>query len=55
MPSLSSPEDAAFRVLVIVARPLDVSDLPDVADQWALQRGLAAGLALIQHKPGRGL
>ncbi|MEA2046799.1 MAG: hypothetical protein U9N48_09845 [Euryarchaeota archaeon] len=56
MSSPSSLEDAAFRVLVIAARPLDVPDLPDIADQWALQRGLAAGLdPLIQHKPRRGL
>ena len=38
------PEDApapeSFRILVIVSRPLDLADLPDLADQWALQKGL---------------
>jgi hypothetical protein len=29
-----------FRVLVIVSRPLDLPDLPNLADQWALQSGL---------------
>jgi predicted ATPase len=29
-----------FRVLVIVSRPLDLPDLPNLADQWALQGGL---------------
>ncbi|MCX6678546.1 MAG: tetratricopeptide repeat protein [Methanothrix sp.] len=29
-----------FRVLVIVSRPLDLPDLPNLADQWALQNGL---------------
>ncbi|MGV8176136.1 MAG: tetratricopeptide repeat protein, partial [Methanothrix sp.] len=36
-------EDAApkaLRILVIVSRPLDLPDLPNLADQWALQRGL---------------
>ena len=33
--------EPAFRVLVIVARPLDVSELPTIADQWELVRGLA--------------
>ncbi len=33
--------DAAFRVLVIISRPLDVSELPVIADQWQLIRGLA--------------
>jgi tetratricopeptide (TPR) repeat protein len=32
--------EPAFRLLVIVARPLDVSELPSIADQWELVRGL---------------
>ena len=35
-------EDAPFRILVIVSRPLDQSELPDIADQWALYSGLSA-------------
>ena len=37
-------EDAAsktLRILVIVSRPLDLPDLPNLADQWALQSGLS--------------
>ncbi|MDD4160844.1 MAG: CHAT domain-containing protein, partial [Methanothrix sp.] len=38
------PQDASspqgFRILVIVSRPLDLPDLPNLADQWALQGGL---------------
>ena len=36
-------EDAApknIRILVIVSRPLDLPDLPNLADQWSLQSGL---------------
>ena len=36
-------EDAApksLRILVIVSRPLDLPDLPNLADQWVLQSGL---------------
>lgn len=29
-----------LRILVIVSRPLDLPDLPNLADQWALQAGL---------------
>ncbi|RQW79923.1 MAG: CHAT domain-containing protein, partial [Methanothrix sp.] len=29
-----------FRILVIVSRPLDLPDLPNIADQWALLDGL---------------
>jgi len=36
----STPE-FAFRVLVVVSRPLDLKELPNVADQWALLNGLA--------------
>ncbi len=32
----------AFRVLTIVARALDVSELPDIADAWSLAEGLRA-------------
>jgi hypothetical protein len=34
----SSPQ--GFRILVIVSRPLDLNDLPNLDDQWALQSGL---------------
>jgi tetratricopeptide (TPR) repeat protein len=34
----SSPQ--GFRILVILSRPLDLPDLPNLADQWALQSGL---------------
>lgn len=34
----SAPQ--GFRVLVIVARPLDLQDLPNIADQWSLLGGL---------------
>jgi hypothetical protein len=38
------PQDASspqgFRILVILSRPLDLPDLPNLADQWALQGGL---------------
>jgi len=33
--------EPAFRVLVAVARPLDVRELPDIADQWELVKGLS--------------
>ena len=36
-----SAEDAAFRVLVVVSRPLDLNELPTIADQWALLNGLS--------------
>ena len=35
-----SPLSQGFRVLVIVSRPLDLDNLPNLADQWALQGGL---------------
>ena len=38
--SIPSP-DSAFRVLVVVSRPLDLKELPSIADQWALLNGLA--------------
>jgi predicted ATPase len=34
------PAPKALRILVIVSRPLDLPDLPSLADQWALQSGL---------------
>jgi predicted ATPase/Tfp pilus assembly protein PilF len=34
----SAPQ--GFRVLVIVSRPLDLQDLPNIADQWSLLGGL---------------
>ncbi len=37
-PDTSSP--IGFKVLVIVSRPLDLKDLPNIADQWALLDGL---------------
>ncbi|MFB3765011.1 MAG: tetratricopeptide repeat protein [Methanotrichaceae archaeon] len=37
----SAATEPAFRILVIVARPLDQPDLPGIADQWALLNGLA--------------
>lgn len=39
--STSSPTQPAFKVLVIVSRPLDQNELPAIADQWALVNGLA--------------
>jgi len=35
-------EDAPFRILVIVSRPLDQSELPEIDDQWALYSDLSA-------------
>jgi len=32
----------AFRILTIVARPLDVGELPAIADAWAITQGLEA-------------
>ena len=36
----NSRSSQGFRVLVIISRPLDLQDLPNVADQWALLDGL---------------
>jgi predicted ATPase len=41
MPDKSQSQEAAFRVLVVVSRPLDQKELPTIADQWALVNGLA--------------
>ena len=38
--SMILPLPQGFRVLVIVSRPLDLGDLPNIADQWALLGGL---------------
>ena len=35
-----SPTPQGFLVLVIVSRPLDLQDLPNIADQWSLLGGL---------------
>ena len=42
-----SPSSQGFRVLVIVSRPLDLPDLPNLADQWALQGGLRRSRPLL--------
>ncbi|MGD0951734.1 MAG: hypothetical protein ABR985_04965 [Methanotrichaceae archaeon] len=41
MPDPSPAPNPAFRVLVVVSRPLDLDELPTIADQWALLKGLA--------------
>ena len=41
MPDQSPSPSPAFRVLVVVSRPLDLDELPTIADQWALLKGLA--------------
>ena len=41
MQDRSSSQEPAFRVLVVVSRPLDQRELPTIADQWALVNGLA--------------
>jgi len=41
-PDQPSTEEPPFRVLVIISRPLDESELPNIADQWALYSGLSA-------------
>ena len=41
MPDQSPSQEPAFRVLVVVSRPLDQNELPTIADQWALVNGLA--------------
>ncbi len=45
-----APSPQGFRVLVIVSRPLDLLDLPNLADQWALQGGLRRVQALAYLK-----
>jgi len=50
MPDQSQPPNAAFRVLVVVSRPLDLDELPTIADQWALINGLTAVKAPVEIK-----
>ena len=50
MPDLPPSPDPAFRVLVVVSRPLDQKELPSIADQWALINGLAAVKAPVEIK-----
>jgi hypothetical protein len=50
MPDKSSSTDSAFRVLVVVSRPLDLDELPIIADQWALINGLATVKAPVEIK-----
>jgi len=41
VPAVVEPERPAFRVLTIVARPLDQSALPEIGDAWSLADRLA--------------
>jgi len=41
-PAQPGTEEPPFRVLVIISRPLDLNELANIADQWALYRGLSA-------------
>jgi hypothetical protein len=51
MPDQSASQaNPAFRVLVVVSRPLDQKELPTIADQWALINGLAAVKAPVEIK-----
>ena len=51
MPDQSASQaNPAFRVLVVVSRPLDQKELPTIADQWALINGLAAVKATVEIK-----
>ncbi|MDD2755895.1 MAG: tetratricopeptide repeat protein [Methanothrix sp.] len=38
--SQDASSSQGFHILVILSRPLDLPDLPNLADQWALQAGL---------------
>jgi hypothetical protein len=51
-PTLLQPGEPApvFRLLVIVSRPLDVNELPAIADQWRLVQGLQAVSAPVAVK-----
>ena len=42
--------DPAFRILVVVSRPLDQPDLPHIGDQWALINGLRSVKAPVYLK-----
>jgi hypothetical protein len=48
MPDPSPSPNPAFRVLVVVSRPLDLDELPTIADQWALLNGLATVKAPVE-------
>jgi tetratricopeptide (TPR) repeat protein len=51
MPDQSATQaNPAFRILVVVSRPLDQKELPTIADQWALINGLAAVKAPVEIK-----
>lgn len=50
MPDQPPSPNPAFRVLVVVSRPLDQQELPTIADQWALINGLAAVKAPVEIK-----
>jgi len=49
-PPAEAEAEPVFRALVIVSRPLDVSELPTIADQWELVRGLAGVEAPVRVK-----
>ncbi len=48
MPEQPPSPNPAFRVLVVVSRPLDLDELPTIADQWALLNGLATVKAPVE-------
>lgn len=50
MPNQPPSPNPAFRVLVVVSRPLDLDELPIIADQWALLNGLATVKAPVEIK-----
>jgi len=59
MTDSSPPAQPAFRVLVVVSRPLDQKELPTIADQWALVNGLStvkapAYLHILVRPPSSG-
>jgi tetratricopeptide (TPR) repeat protein len=46
----ASATDPAFRILLVVSRPLDQPDLPYIGDQWALINGLRSVNAPVHLK-----
>jgi tetratricopeptide (TPR) repeat protein len=48
MPSTDATSEAAFKILAIVSRPLDLKDLPDLADQWSIYNGLRSVQASVR-------
>jgi len=48
VPAVVEPERPAFRVLTVVARPLDQSALPEIGDAWSLADRLAQVQAPIE-------